>query len=102
MSKHPLSAIRDRIIVKPDKPAGVTSGGIALPDSAGGNPSKGILGTVVSKGAGGILSTGGTVAIPVDIGDKIYFSKLLSVEFEHESEKYFSMQEIGVLAVLGK
>jgi co-chaperonin GroES (HSP10) len=98
-----LQAIHNRIVCKPEKAPEQTKGGIALPDNAkGDHPSKGFRAVVVAAGGGKHLESGKLIRNQVSVNDVVYISKMFSTEFEHDGEKYFSLHEEGILAVVAK
>lgn len=94
-----IKPLHDRILVRRDKKAEKTSGGILLPDNAAGKPQRG---TVVAAGPGRVEG-GELLAMCVKPGDKIIFPQYSGNHVEgapSEEGELLIMSEGEVLAVV--
>ena len=65
-----LKPLDDRVLIRPDDSAGVTPGGIVLPDNA---KEKSQRGKVLAVGPGRLLDDGRRAALTVKVGDAVLF-----------------------------
>lgn len=92
-----IRPLYDRIVVKRIEEQETTRNGIVIPDSAKEKPQEG---EVMAIGRGKRLEDGQTVALDVQVGDRILFGKYSGNEIELEGTEYIIMREEDVLGVL--
>jgi chaperonin GroES len=92
--KKPLN---DQVIVELVDEPQVSKGGIIIPDTAQNRPSKG---RVIAVGAGKLGTNGKRLPMTVKVGDEVCFGKWSGTEFEIEGQKFLSIREDEILAVI--
>ena len=90
-----LKPLGDRIIVEVLEDEEVTSSGIVLPDTAKEKPQRG---RVLAVGPGSRDDSGKFVAIDLEEGDEIVFSKYGGTEIKVGMDEYLILRESDVLA----
>jgi len=95
---HLIKPLGDRIIIELVESEEKTASGIVLPDSAKEKPQEG---KVVAVGSGRVLESGERVALEVDVGDRIIFSKYGGTEVKYQGTEYLILRESDILAVIG-
>ncbi|WP_054705302.1 co-chaperone GroES [Shouchella patagoniensis] len=93
-----LKPLGDRIIIEQIQSEEKTKSGIVLPDSAQEKPQEG---KVVAVGTGRVTDSGEKVALEVNEGDSIIFSKYAGTEVKYEGTDYLILRESDVLAIIG-
>lgn len=97
--KMNLKPLGDRVVVEREEAAGVTPGGIVLPDGAKDRPQKGVI---LAVGEGRVTDSGAVVAPRVRVGDAILFTAYAGDEFKVDgTRKVLLMRESDILAVVG-
>ena len=92
-----IRPLYDRIVVKRVEQQEQMQGGLYIPDSAKEKPQEG---EVVSVGKGKRLEDGSTVALDVQVGDRILFGKYSGSDIKLDGEEYLIMREDEVLGIL--
>ena len=92
-----LRPLHDRLIVKRLDEDDRTAGGIIIPDTAKEKPQQG---TVLAAGPGRRDNKGNLVAMEVQGGDRILFSKYSGNEVTLDGEEHLIVSEDDVLAIL--
>lgn len=92
-----LQPLGDRVVIRREESEETTAGGIVLPDSAKGKPSRG---TVVSVGSGRLLDDGSRHPLQVKPGDRVIFSSYGGEQFKVGDEELLLMREDEILAIL--
>ncbi|HLJ97852.1 MAG TPA: co-chaperone GroES [Gemmataceae bacterium] len=93
-----IRPLGDRIVVRREESAGVSAGGIVLPDSAKGKPQKG---KVLAAGPGRLLKDGTRRSLQVKEGDTVLFTAWAGDEFKDKnSQVILLMREEDVMAVV--
>ncbi len=95
MSK--IRPLHNRLIVKRLDEDDKTAGGIIIPDSAKEKPSQG---RVVHAGAGRRDDSGKLIAMEVQKGDRVLFSKYAGSDVSLDGEDHLIITEDDVLAIL--
>ena len=95
MSK--IRPLHNRLIVKRLDEDDKTAGGIIIPDSAKEKPSEG---RVIHAGAGRRDDSGNLVAMEVQKGDRVLFSKYSGSDVSLDGEDHLIISEDDVLAIL--
>lgn len=93
-----MKPLYDRVIIEIAQVEKQTASGIVLPDSA--KEETPTTGVVVSVGDGRILDNGERLAVAVQVGDKVLFTKYAGVEAEYEGKKYLVLNEKDIVAII--
>ncbi|MFJ5965822.1 MULTISPECIES: co-chaperone GroES [unclassified Bacillus (in: firmicutes)] len=93
-----LKPLGDRVIIELVESEEKTASGIVLPDSAKEKPQEG---KIVAAGSGRVLENGERVALEVNTGDRIIFSKYAGTEVKYDGKEYLIIRESDILAVIG-
>ena len=96
MNFRPLA---DRVLLRRVAAEETTASGIVLPDTAKEKPQKG---KVVAVGKGRIDDNGKRIALDVEEGDEVLYSKYGGTEIKLEGEELLVLRESDVLAKLSK
>jgi chaperonin GroES len=87
----------NRIVVEPsDEEAAVSAGGIYIPDTAKEKPQEG---KVVAVGPGRMTDDGNRIAMDVQVGDTVIYSKYGGTEYKVGEIEYLVLREDDVLMV---
>jgi chaperonin GroES len=89
--------LHNRLIVKRLDEDEKTAGGIIIPDAAKEKPQQG---TVIAAGPGRRDDKGKLIALEVQKGDRVLFSKYSGSEVNLDGEEHLIISEDDVLAVL--
>jgi chaperonin GroES len=92
-----LVPIRDRIVVRLLEAETKTAGGIFIPDNAAEKPNQG---EVVAAGTGKIAEDGSTVAMVIQAGDRVLFSKNAGQTVKVDNENLVIMREDDIMAIV--
>jgi chaperonin GroES len=92
-----IRPLHNRLIVKRIDEDETTSGGIIIPDTAKEKPQQG---TVIAAGPGRRDDNGNLVAVEVQKGDRVLFSKYSGSEVNLDGEEHLIISEDDVLAIL--
>lgn len=92
-----LRPLGDKLVIELVETEEKTISGIVLPDSAKEKPQEGI---VVAVGNGKVYDNGQRVALEVQVGDRIIFSKYAGTEVKYENKEYLILRESDVLAIV--
>lgn len=92
-----IKPLGDRIIIELVESEEKTASGIVLPDSAKEKPQEG---KVVAVGTGRVLENGERVALEVEVGNRIIFSKYAGTEVKYQGTEYLILRENDILAVV--
>lgn len=87
----------NRLLVRPDKPADKTAGGIYIPETSQDKTQKG---EVIAAGDGRTSPEGKLVPNAIKSGDRILYGKYSGSEIEIDNEKLLLINEGDVLAVI--
>jgi chaperonin GroES len=96
-TKIKIKPLDDRLVILPDDPEEVTSGGIVLPDSAREKPQRG---KVVATGPGKLLDSGNRGEMSTRKGDVVFYGKYSGTEVEFNGETYVIIRENDILAIV--
>ena len=83
VTKVTLQPLGERVIIKPSEQESTTKGGIFLPDTAKEKPQEG---EVVAVGPGRATDDGSRVAMELNAGDKVIYSKYAGTEYKDGDE----------------
>jgi chaperonin GroES len=89
---HPLA---DRLVVKPVKKEDMTKGGIIIPDTVKEKPQEG---EVIAKGPGKMTDNGQRVAMDLEVGDIVIYSKYGGSEIKIDDVEMIILRESDILA----
>ncbi|WP_028778432.1 co-chaperone GroES [Shimazuella kribbensis] len=92
-----IKPLGDRVILEAVEKEETTASGIILPDSAKEKPQEG---RVVAVGTGRIDENGNRVALEVNAGDLVIFSKYAGTEVKYDEKEYLILRESDILAVI--
>ncbi|MES2462978.1 MAG: co-chaperone GroES [Armatimonadota bacterium] len=92
-----LKPLGDRVVVKALEAETTSRGGIVLPDSAKERPQ---TGEVLAVGPGKTLDNGTTVAVEVQVGDKVVYSKYGGTEIKVGGEEVIILRQDDILGVV--
>ena len=91
-----LKPLGDRLVVEHVEQAEKTAGGVFLPDTAKEKPQEG---KVLAVGSGRTLDSGTKLAMDVNVGDKVIYSKYSGSEIKVDGKDYLIISEKDVLAI---
>ena len=92
-----IKPLGDRVLIKALEREEKTKSGIVLPDSAKEKPQEG---RVIAVGSGKMLDNGTKVALEVQVGQKVIFSKYAGTEVKLDGEEMMILNERDILAVV--
>ena len=92
-----LKPLGDRIVVKAVESESTSIGGIVLPDSAKEKPQQAV---VLAVGPGKLLDNGARVAVDVQVGDKVVYSKYGGTEVKVGGEEFIILRGDDILGVV--
>jgi chaperonin GroES len=92
-----LQPVGDRVLVRIDKAADRTGGGIIIPDSAKEKP---LMGEVMAVGEGKPVEDGTLFPLDVQVGNRVHIAKYSGIEVLVEGEKYTIFREDDLLGVI--
>ena len=98
LSEMKFRPLHDRVVVRRLESEEKTAGGIIIPDTAKEKPSEG---EVVAVGSGVRDEAGKLVALDVQAGDRVLFSKWAGTEVKIDGEDLLIMKENDILGILG-
>ncbi len=94
-----IRPLNDRLLVKRLAEESMTAGGIIIPDSAKEKPAEG---EVVAVGPGKVADNGERVALQVQEGDMVLFSKYGGTDVKLDGEDFLIMREEDILGIIEK
>ena len=92
-----IKPLGDRVLIKALERDEKTKSGIVLPDTAKEKPQEG---RVIAVGSGKMLDNGTKVALEVQVGQKVIFSKYAGTEVKLDGEEMMILNERDILAVV--
>ena len=92
-----IKPLGDRVLIKALEREEKTKSGIVLPDTAKEKPQEG---RVIAVGSGKMLDNGTKVALEVQVGQKVIFSKYAGTEVKIDGEEMMILNERDILAVV--
>ena len=94
-----IKPLDDRVIVTIDESEQTTASGLVIPDTAKEKPQQG---TVIAVGPGKRSeTTGEPIALDVNEGDTVLFSKYGGTEVKVDGNEYLILSARDILAVIG-
>ena len=92
-----IKPLGDRVLIKALEREEKTKSGIVLPDTAKEKPQEG---KVIAVGSGKTLDNGTKVALEVQVGQKVIFSKYAGTEVKLDGEEQMILNERDILAIV--
>jgi len=92
-----IKPLGDRVLIKALEREEKTKSGIVLPDTAKEKPQEG---KVLAVGSGKTLDNGTKVALEVQVGQKVIFSKYAGTEVKLDGEELMILNERDILAIV--
>lgn len=92
-----IKPLVDRIVVKQLEAEQTTASGLVIPGAAKEKPQEG---EVVAVGPGRVDDNGNRIAVDVNVGDTVIFSKFGGTEVKYLGEEYLILELRDVLAVV--
>ena len=92
-----IKPLGDRVLIKALEREEKTKSGIVLPDTAKEKPQEG---KVLAVGTGKTLDNGTKVALEVQVGQKVIFSKYAGTEVKLDGEEMMILNERDILAIV--
>lgn len=93
-----IKPLMDNILIKPDKQAEQTEGGIILPKTA--DKDRPEQGTVVAVGPGKRNDEGEIIPVELKKGQKVLFTKYGPTEIKVDEQEYLIAKQDDILAVI--
>jgi len=94
-SKTKIVPLEDRVVIRPLEAEEVTASGLVIPDTAKEKPQEG---EVLAVGPGRIDDDGKRIAMDVEVGDRVLYSKYAGTEIKLDSEEFLVVAMRDVLA----
>ncbi|ASS76777.1 co-chaperone GroES [Tumebacillus algifaecis] len=91
-----IKPIGDRVVIKVVEREEKTASGLFLPDTAKEKPQEA---EVVAVGTGKVVGNA-VVALDVNVGDRIIFSKYAGTEVKYNGTEYLILREADILAIV--
>lgn len=92
-----IKPLGDRVVLEAVEKEEKTASGFVLPESAKEKPQEG---RVVAVGAGRLDDNGNRVALEVQVGDTVIYSKYAGTEVKYGEKEYLVLRESDLLAVV--
>ncbi|WP_044641136.1 co-chaperone GroES [Risungbinella massiliensis] len=92
-----IKPLGDRVVLEAVEKEQKTASGFVLPESAKEKPQEG---RVVAVGAGRLDDNGNRVALEVQVGDTVIYSKYAGTEVKYGEKEYLVLRESDLLAVV--
>jgi chaperonin GroES len=92
-----VQPLADRVVVRANERAEMTSSGIVLPDTAKEKPQEG---TVIAVGRGRLNDRGTRVALEVKTGDTVLYARYAGIEVKVDGADLLILKDADVLAIL--
>ncbi|MFV2196559.1 MULTISPECIES: co-chaperone GroES [unclassified Nocardiopsis] len=98
-TKTVLKPLEDRVVVKTLEAEQTTASGLVIPDTAKEKPQEG---EILAVGPGRLDDNGKRVALDVNVGDVVLYSKYGGTEVKYDGEEYLVLSARDILAVVEK
>ncbi|NYH51987.1 MULTISPECIES: co-chaperone GroES [Nocardiopsis] len=98
-TKTVLKPLEDRVVVQTLEAEQTTASGLVIPDTAKEKPQEG---TVLAVGPGRLDDNGKRIALDVNVGDVVLYSKYGGTEVKYDGEEYLVLSARDILAVVEK
>ena len=93
-----IKPLEDRILVKSLEAETTTASGLVIPDTAKEKPQEG---EVLAVGPGRMTDKGVRVAMDINVGDQVIYSKYGGTEIKHGGQEFLLLSARDVLAIVG-
>ena len=93
-----IKPLEDRILVKSLEAETTTASGLVIPDTAKEKPQEG---EVLAVGPGRMTDKGVRVAMDINVGDRVIYSKYGGTEIKHGGQEFLLLSARDVLAIVG-
>lgn len=92
-----IKPLGNRVVIEPIESEETTASGFILPDSAKEKPQHGL---VIAVGPGERDEKGERVAMDVNVGDKVLFTKYAGTEMKFDGKKILILRESDLLGII--
>lgn len=92
-----IKPLHDRVVVKVLEAETRTASGLVIPDNAAEKPTQG---QVLAVGPGRTLENGHTLAMTLDVGDRVLFGKFAGQQLKVDGDEITVLREEDVFAVI--
>jgi chaperonin GroES len=96
-TKVAIKPLEDRIVVQANEAETTTASGIVIPDTAKEKPQEG---TVIAVGPGRVSDQGQRIALDINEGDTVVYSKYGGTEIKLDGEEYLILSARDILAIV--
>jgi chaperonin GroES len=93
-----IKPIGDRVVIKVVEREEKTASGLFLPDTAKEKPQEG---EIIAVGTGKLVGDK-VVALDVNTGDRVIYSKYAGTEVKYDGVEYLILREADILAIVEK
>ena len=90
-----VKPLGDRVLIEPQEKEETTASGLVLPDTAKERPQEG---KVIAVGPGRLNDDGKRIAMEVQTGDVVVYSKFAGTEYTENGTEYLVLRETDILA----
>ena len=94
-----IKPLEDRIVVQTLEAEQTTASGLVIPDTAKEKPQEG---EILAVGPGRLDDNGKRVALDVNVGDVVLYSKYGGTEVKYDGQEYLVLSARDILAVVEK
>ena len=94
-----IKPLEDKVLVQIAEAETTTASGLVIPDSAAEKPQEAV---VIAVGPGRLDEQGKRIAVDVNEGDTVIFSKYGGTELKYNGEEYLLLSSRDLLAVIEK
>ena len=94
-----IKPLEDKVLVQIAEAETTTASGLVIPDSAAEKPQEAV---VIAVGPGRLDEQGKRIAVDVNEGDTVIFSKYGGTELKYNGEEYLLLSARDLLAVVEK
>ena len=98
-TKVALKPLEDRVVVRAIEAEQTTASGLVIPDTAKEKPQEG---EVMAVGPGRISDQGERIALDVNPGDTVVYSKYGGTEVKLDGEEYLILSARDILAIVDR
>ena len=99
MANVNIKPLEDKVLVQIAEAETTTASGLVIPDSAAEKPQEAV---VIAVGPGRLDEQGQRIAVDVNEGDTVIFSKYGGTELKYNGEEYLLLSARDLLAVVEK
>ena len=99
MANVNIKPLEDKVLVQIAEAETTTASGLVIPDSAAEKPQEAV---VIAVGPGRLDEQGKRIAVDVNEGDTVIFSKYGGTELKYNGEEYLLLSSRDLLAVIEK